>query len=234
DYGLRLFDITLRLPFTFIANSSHTKELILGRNPSARVYVSGVGVDTNVFRPRRERVIDSGGKPIVMAIIRGARFKGDDVAIKALNIINREVPIHAVLISGGNAVERIFREVKPEFDHTVFRGVSDDLMARLYSSSDVFIFTSYKESFGLPPLEAMASGTAVITTDCGGDRDYAVNGYNSLVVPPGDPSAVANATIRVLKDGKLKERLVEGGLETAKKWTWDKVVDVFERAIKGA
>ncbi len=61
DYGLRLFDLTLRLPFTFIANSSYTRELILSRNPGARVYVSGVGVDTNIFYPRRKRIVDSGG-----------------------------------------------------------------------------------------------------------------------------------------------------------------------------
>ncbi|MGC8949527.1 MAG: glycosyltransferase, partial [Thermoprotei archaeon] len=109
----------------------------------------------------------------------------------------------------------------------------DEFLAKLYSSSDIFIFTSYKESFGLPPLEAMACGTAVVTTDCGGFRDYAVDGYNSLIVPPGDPKAVADAVIKILRDSKLRERLVEGGLETAKRWTWDKVVNVFEKAIRG-
>jgi glycosyltransferase involved in cell wall biosynthesis len=123
-------------------------------------------------------------------------------------------------------------EVKPEFRYTIFSNVDDETLAKLYSSSDVFIFTSYKEGFGLPPLEAMASGTAVVTTDCGGIRDYAVDGYNSLIVPPGDPAAIAEAVIKILNDQRLREVLIQNGLETAKQWTWDKVTDKFEEAIR--
>jgi glycosyltransferase involved in cell wall biosynthesis len=65
----------------------------------------------------------------------------------------------------------------------------------------------------------MASGTAVVTTDCGGTRDYAINGYNSLITPPGDPSAIADAVIKVLNDQRLRDSLIQGGLETAKQWT---------------
>jgi glycosyltransferase involved in cell wall biosynthesis len=230
-YGLRLFDAALRLPFTFVANSSYTRDLVLSRNAGAKVYVSGVGVDTNVFYPRRGRIIDSGGKPVVMVIVRKAKFKGGNVAIRALNIVNRRVPVHAVLVSEGDAVKRVFREVKPEFAYTVYSGVSDDFLAKLYSSSDVFLFTSYRESFGLPPLEARACGTAVVTTDCGGNRDYAVDGYNALVVPPGDPEAAAHAVIRVLSDDELREGARRQGLETAKRWTWERVVEVFDRAL---
>jgi glycosyltransferase involved in cell wall biosynthesis len=78
----------------------------------------------------------------------------------------------------------------------------------------------------------MASGTAVVTTDCGGVRDYAVDGYNSLITQPGDPSAIANAVIKILNNQRLRDSLIQGGLETAKQWTWDKVVDKFEKAIK--
>jgi glycosyltransferase involved in cell wall biosynthesis len=65
----------------------------------------------------------------------------------------------------------------------------------------------------------MASGTAVVTTDCGGTRDYAINGYGSLITPPGDPSAIADAVIKVLNDQRLRDSLIQGGLETAKQWT---------------
>jgi glycosyltransferase involved in cell wall biosynthesis len=232
EYGLRLFESTLLLPFHFLANSTYTKNLILSYNKNAKVIVTGIGVDTNIFYTRHTKVVDSRGKPVIMAIIRRAKFKGGDIALKALNIINKEIPIHAILVSEGNAVKKLFGEVKPEFTYTIFEHVDDETLAKLYSSADVFIFTSYKESFGLPPLEAMACGIPVVITDCGGIRDYAVDSYNALVVPPGDSKAVADATLKILRDDKLRERLVEHGIETAKQWTWDKVVDKFEQAIR--
>jgi len=209
-YGLRLFEATLRLPFHFLANSTYTRNVILSYNKEARVTVAGVGVDLNTFYPRRTRIIDSNGKPIVMAIIRDQRFKGGDVAIRTLNLINRKQPIHAILVGDGRAIDKLFKEVKPEFRYTIFSNVDDETLAKLYSSSDIFIFTSYKEGFGLPLLEAMASGTAVVMTDCGGVRDYVVDGYNSLVVPPGNPEAVANVTIEILRNDRLRDRLIRG------------------------
>ena len=232
EYGLRFIELTFLLPFHFLANTTYTKNFILSYNKDAKVIVTGVGVDTTTFYPRRAKAVDSRGKPIIMATIRRARFKGGDIALKALNIINKEIPIHAILVSEGNTVKQLSREVKPEFSYTIFKNVDDETLAKLYSSADVFIFTSYKESFGLPPLEAMACGTPIVTTDCGGIRDYAVDGYNALIVPPGDPKAVADATLKILRDDKLRERLVEHGIETAKQWTWDKVVDKFEQAIR--
>jgi glycosyltransferase involved in cell wall biosynthesis len=167
-----------------------------------------------------------------MAIIRSARLKDDEVALKSLNIINKELLAHVILVSRSAVIKKLLRKIKPKFAYPVFESADDKSLAKLYSSSDVLIFTLYRESFGLPPLEAMACGAAVVTTDCGGIRDYAVDGYNSLVVPPGDPEAVAKATLRVLKDDKLRERLVEGGIKTAKQWAWNKVVDKFEEAIR--
>jgi len=234
NYGIKMFESTLRLKFHFLANSTFTRDLILSYNKDAKVTITGVGVDHKVFHPRKENsIVDSKNKPVIMAIIRGQKLKRGDIAIKALNLINREKPIHAVLVGEDQAIDKLLREIKPEFTYTKFPHVDDETLAKLYSSSEAFIFTSYKESFGLPPLEAMASGTAVITTDCGGNRDYTIDGYNSLVVPPDDPLAIAKATLKVLNDTKLREKLVEGGLETAKMWTWDKVINKFEDAIKG-
>jgi len=231
-YGLRLFETTLRLPFHFLANSTYTRDMILSYNKEAKVTITGVGVDLSTFYPRRTRIIDSNGKPIIMVIIRDQRFKGGDVAIRALNLVNKKQPIHAVLVGDRRTIDKLFKEVKPEFRYTIFSNVDDETLAKLYSSSDVFIFTSYKEGFGLPPLEAMASGTAVVTTDCGGIRDYAINGYNSLITPPGDPAAIADAVVKILNDQRLRDKLIQNGLETAKQWTWDRVTDKFEKAIK--
>jgi glycosyltransferase involved in cell wall biosynthesis len=81
-------------------------------------------------------------------------------------------------------IDKLFKEVRPRFRYTIFSNVDDETLAKLYSSFDVFMFTSCRMGFGIPPLEAMASGTVVATVDCGGVRDYAVDGYNSLVTQP--------------------------------------------------
>lgn len=78
----------------------------------------------------------------------------------------------------------------------------------------------------------MACGTPVVTTDCEGNRDYAINDINSLVVPPGDVKLTAEAVLRILTLDDLRRKLVKEGLNTAKQWNWNKVVDKFEQAIK--
>jgi len=231
-YGLRLFELTLKLPFNaFLCVSSYVKDLVTKAQPDARTVITGAGIDTTVFRPRSGR-FRVPGKRTAMFVVRGLRYKGDDIAVEALNIVSSKIPIHTLIVSHRTVVDRLFQRVKPRFTYSVFEGVDDKTLAELYSSSDVFVFTSHVEGFGLPPLEAMACGTPVVTTDCKGNRDYVRDGYNSLVVPPGDPKAVADAAFEVLTNDKLREKLIEGGLETARQWTWDKTVDRFEKTLK--
>jgi len=231
-YGLRLFELTLRLPFNvFLCVSSYVCGLVKNAQPNAKTVITGAGVDTRVFRPRSGKFRIS-EKKTVMFIARGLRYKGDSIAVEALNIVSSKLPIHALIVGSRTIIDKLFQKVKPKFTYSIFDYVDDNTLAELYSSSDVFVFTSYAEGFGLPPLEAMASGTPVVTTDCKGNRDYTINGYNALVVPPGDPKAVAEAIINLLTNDKLREKLIEGGLETAKQWTWERVVDKFEEAFK--
>jgi Glycosyltransferase len=118
-----------------------------------------------------------------------------------------------------------------KFDYTFFESPSDDKLAELYSSSDLFVFASHIEGYGLPPLEAMACGTPVVTTDCRGVRDFVVDGENAILVPPKEPEVLAESILKAYNDVDLTEKLKENGLETAKNLTWSRVVDVFERAF---
>ena len=87
--------------------------------------------------------------------------------------------------------------------HVRFFGfVSDQTLAALYRLADVFVFPSLYEGFGLPPLEAMASGTPVITSNVSSLPE--VVGDAALMIDPYEPAAIADAMHRVLTDAALR------------------------------
>jgi len=109
---------------------------------------------------------------------------------------------------------------------------SDDELARLYSSCDAYVLPSIIEGLGAPPLQAMACGGAVVTTDCLGTRDFAVNEVNSLVVPPRDSAALSQAIVRVLTDDALSRELRKNGPGTAAPWTYERMESIFLRTVE--
>lgn len=100
--------------------------------------------------------------------------------------------------------------------HRVVQPKSDHELARLYRRADVFVSTSRIEGFGLPPLEAMASGTPVVTTDSGGVRDFCTHQETAYVVEPRKTHRIAHGIRRVLEDQSLRDRLVQNGLQQAR------------------
>ena len=100
---------------------------------------------------------------------------------------------------------------------------SDKEIADLYRSATAFIQTSLHEGFSLPIIEAMASGCPVITTDSHGNRDFCINEVNCLMVEQGDIAGTAAAIERLMEDRELRERLSTAGIETAKRYSWNRV-----------
>src|SRR5215467_3028832 len=99
--------------------------------------------------------------------------------------------------------------------HVRFFGfVSDRTLAALYRLADVFVFPSLYEGFGLPPLEAMASGTPVITSNVSSLPE--VVGDAALMIDPYEPADIADAMQRVLTDAALRADLRERGLARAR------------------
>lgn len=85
-----------------------------------------------------------------------------------------------------------------------------------YSEADVLVFSSvYEEPFGIVPLEGMACDTPVIATGTGGSGEYLVDGWNSVLYPPGDEARLAAAVERLAAHPEFREKLVRGGRATA-------------------
>ncbi len=113
-------------------------------------------------------------------------------------------------------VERLGLEGK-----VIFPGfVADEDLPALYNLTDLFVFPSLYEGFGLPPLEALACGTLVVTSNASSLPE--VVGEAGLMVEATDTKALAEAMKRVLEDVALREGMVAKGLEQAKKFTWEK------------
>jgi|SRR5579875_268718 glycosyltransferase involved in cell wall biosynthesis len=111
-------------------------------------------------------------------------------------------------------------------------GVVDERgLRQFYNSCQIFVVPSHYEGFGLPAAEAMACGAAVVTTANGGSEEVAIDGQNSLVVPPGDPQALAAAIIRLLDDPGLRVRVARAGAEGAMAWSLDAAASQLERAL---
>jgi GT2 family glycosyltransferase len=108
---------------------------------------------------------------------------------------------------------------------------SDEQVNELFNETTVFIQTSTHEGFALPPLEAMATGAAVLCTDAHGNRDFCLDGENCLM-PEAETAAVSDALARLLGDRELRARLGRAGTETAQQYAWDRRIDALESFLE--
>lgn len=105
-------------------------------------------------------------------------------------------------------------------DEIIFTGfVPDEDLPYLYDGAVLFAYLSFFEGFGLPPLEAMACGVPVVTSDTTSLPE--VVGDAGIAVPPADVTGVAGAIARILDDAELARSLGERGRERARLFSWD-------------
>ncbi len=183
------------------------------------------GVDTSTFHPYPKRSQQTGCKTVFYIMrdpVSGYTWKGGPDFIKAVTRLKSQLNFDlTVTLPEGT----LFTSPVP---CQVRTSTTDQELAQLYAEADLFVYTSYFEAFGLPPLEAMACGTAVVTTDCGGNRDYVKNGENCLLVPPSDLDQLSSAIYNLLTQDAERQRLATSGHHFAQAWSWRRTADQVE------
>jgi glycosyltransferase involved in cell wall biosynthesis len=100
--------------------------------------------------------------------------------------------------------------------------LSDVDLRKFYNRCAVFMLSSRYEGWGLPALEAMACGAAVVSTRNGGTEDFVTDGESGRLVSPADPDALAGAVIELLADRPMRLRLAENGVRRARELSIDR------------
>jgi glycosyltransferase involved in cell wall biosynthesis len=191
------------------------------------VVVVGEGLShVEFFQPRPWALRSRHGPKTILFLGDMRPRKGLFDFIEAANLVYQEIPNIRLQIVSKEAC-RVDSLAPVEF---IFRPSRQEL-ANLYASCHLFVSASWWESFGLPPLEAMACGAPVVVTNSRGVLDYAVDGHNCLVVPPRQPHALALAIKKVLSDDSLAAKLSQHGPETAKRFDWETATSRLEAEL---
>ena len=235
-YARAMMTMAARRAHLVLTVSQASKDDILHflKVPSSKVEVIYNAIDERLAAPPtaeevsrvRERFLLT--SPFVLYAGNIKPHKNVDRLIEAFSIVRRRGVQDVKLLIIGDEISKYpnLRRLVHRYQlhhHVRFLGfVPDATLAVLYRLASVFVFPSLSEGFGLPPLEAMAAGTPVITSNVSSLPE--VVGDAALLIDPMDAGAIADNIVRVLSDGALRADLVRRGLERAKAFSWDRSV----------
>lgn len=158
--------------------------------------------------------------PIVTISGRLEWWKGQDVFLRAAAEVAHEVPAARFVVLGGALYGRgeeyaaglpRLTETLGIADRVAFTGHRDDALAVMAASDVVAHCSITPEPFGMVVIEAMALGRATIASDDGGPPEVIEHGRNGVLVPPGDPAALAEEMTALLVDPDRRRRIGEAG-----------------------
>jgi glycosyltransferase involved in cell wall biosynthesis len=155
-------------------------------------------------------------------------FKGTADGIKALEIARAKHPDLKAIFFGSS----IFRRGIPSWVEYHSNPPQDFIVNEIYNNSSIFLCPSVSEGFALPPAEAAACGCAVVSTDCGGVRDFIENGVTGLLSAPQDPEALAANLCLLLENESLRVKLATAANRSISRLDWERSTDLMEQFFK--
>ena len=202
------------------------------------------GVDTRRFNPQvngdliKEKYKIKGKVVLfVGALDRAHFFKGLDKLIAAFSELNNK-EYYLLIVGDGDMKKMYMKKVKDcgISDKTIFAGfVSEEELPKYYAAADVLVLPSITmgEAFGIVLLEAMASGKAVITSNLPGIRTVVNDGYDGILVRPGDTRKLKEKISYLLQNPELMIKMgIRGRKKVEKQYSWSKIGVMLESVYR--
>jgi glycosyltransferase involved in cell wall biosynthesis len=176
-------------------------------------------------------------KPYFLSVCTLEPRKNIESVVRSFaNLIQQEklADVNLVLVGGkGWLFDKIFDEIKnPEVKKRVIVTgfVPDEDLAPLYTEALAFVYPSFYEGFGLPPLESMKCGTPVITSNTSSLPE--VVGTAAITIDPSDTSALSEAMLQLYENDALRKTMSVASLVQAKKFSWKSCAELTVKAYK--
>lgn len=201
---------------------------------SKRVTVVPNGVDCQRFHPttRGNAITDKlrlDGKFVILfvgALTKWHGYKGLDVLLNATKRASQENPNLALIVVGDGELRQCYslmsHKLAVERIVTFVGDIADEVLPQYYAACDVLVLPSrdMSEGFGLTLLEANATGKPVIASNVGGIPAVVKNGYNGILVPPNDTTALSRAVLSFVKDLRKAREMGLNGRRVAEDHDW--------------
>jgi len=201
---------------------------------SSKIHIIPPGVDTDLFcinsvesNARQELGIPKEVPVIGMvAFLRGE--KGHRILIEAARVVLCFYPEARFLLVGSGQAEEALRKLVSQWSmegHFIFTGYRTDV-PRLLAAMDIFVLPSLREAMPISLMEAMAMEKPVIASRVGGIPEVLVDRETGLLVPPGDPIALADGILYLLSHPSLAQTWGRNGRSTIEeRYSLQSVVD---------
>jgi glycosyltransferase involved in cell wall biosynthesis len=213
------------LPTQKIVVATWLKEMLTRDfNQSAAVLLNSF--DRQIFKPEPQAKPND-GLVRVLILDHPYHWKGTKEAVEMVNNLKLKYANLRLMAFGS-------RRQQPDnnYDEYYYQPAQSEL-ANIYSRADIFLCSSWDEGFGLPSLEAMACGTAVVTYDNGGSRDFAIDGETALVAPRQERTILESKLEQLISNQELRQKIAQKGLTLAKGWsTWSDQATKLEKILK--
>ena len=217
--------VARKVPRILTVSSSSKRDIVEQYGiADEQLQVVPIGVDTDHFRPRPEIARVPGR--IMTTASADVPFKGLLPLVEAVAKVRTERPEAHLVVVGklraespvAAAIDRLGIGDAVTFES----GISNERMIELYAEANVAVVPSLYEGFSLPAVESMACGVPLVATTGGALPEVVgTDGETGLLVPPGDPGALASAIDRVLGDGDLAARLATRARDRVlERFTW--------------